>query len=162
MKGMVIDPRGRLKRRWFIYDLILPNIGAVIAILAIRILDLGMVGDLAIGGIAALLLWSANFAAPMSRLHDLGAPGWIHLVVVVVVFLLSTIGPVSGPGEAVIRAGDWLSVVRGNDSQVPPVSAEFAQIGATIGAIQFLVLAFWPGQEGANRFGPDPRGEKDS
>lgn len=161
MKGMVIDPRGRLKRRWFIYDLILPNIGAFIAILVIRSLDLGVVSDVGVGAIAAVLIWSANFAAPMARLHDLGAPGWVHLIVVAIVFLLSTIGPVSGPGEAVVRAGDWISVLRGHDSQVPPVNAQSAQIGAAIGAVQFLILAFWPGQKGANRFGPDPRGEKD-
>jgi uncharacterized membrane protein YhaH (DUF805 family) len=157
MKGMVIDPRQRLQRRWFLYDIILPNIGALIAIITLRVLDLGPVSDLAIGAILALLVWSGNFAAPMARLHDLGVPGWWHLVVVAVVFLFATIGPVSSLDELSMRVGDWIAVLRGGESAAPPVQDGSARIGAIIGLVQFLVLAVAKGQKGPNRFGPDPR-----
>lgn len=156
MKGMVIDPRGRLQRRWFLYDLILPNIAAIILIVILRVIDLPLT-DVAIGGIAIVLLWSANVAAPISRLHDLGVPAIVHFIVVGVVFLLGTVGPIGSFDELSLRVADWTNVLQGGDSQVPEVGGNSGRIAGLIAFVQILVLALAPGQKGDNRFGPDPR-----
>lgn len=157
MKGIVIDPRGRVSRSWFLWDLILPNILAGIAIVVIASMNFGTVGDLAVGAIAALLIWSANFAAPMGRLHDIGLPGWIHLIVVSVVFALTTIGPARGVDEVAMRLGDWWGVLMGSSSAVPPVAESSRKLGALIGLGELGLLVFAAGQKGDNRFGPNPK-----
>jgi uncharacterized membrane protein YhaH (DUF805 family) len=155
MRGIVIDPRGRLRRSRFLWDLVMPNILAGIAIIVLRIID-GQAAELAIGAILILLLWSANFAAPIARLHDLGVSGWAHLVAVLGVFLFGTIGPVSGVAEAGERLIAWLDVVRGT-GELPPVEGESARIAGLIALVQVLVLALVPGNPKPNRFGADPK-----
>jgi len=159
MRGMVIDPRGRIQRRWFIYDLILPNIAAAILIVILRIIDTPLT-DVALGAITILLIWSANFAAPIARLHDLGLPSSVHFLVVVVVFGLTTIGPVGSPGELIMRVGDWINVLQGQASTLPEVDGASARVGGIIALAQIAVLSLVKGKSGPNRFGPDPR-EKD-
>ncbi|MCQ8184414.1 DUF805 domain-containing protein [Parvularcula maris] len=157
MRGIVIDPRGRLRRSRFLWDLIMPNILAGVAVVALRMVD-GPVAELGIGAIALLLLWSANFAAPITRLHDLGVSGWVHAVAVLAIFLFGTIGPVAGPGEAVDRLAAWVDVLRSGDD-LPTVEGDSARIAGLIALIQIAVLAFVPGQSNANRFGPNPKAE---
>lgn len=156
MKHIVIDPRRRVRRAFFLYDLILPNVGALVLILVIRILDLGLIGDVAIGAIAALLLWSGNIAAPMARMHDLGVSGLWHLAVVVAVFYLSTVGLDAGPGEAVQRLASWTSV-RLNGGETLEASGSSRFLGGVIALAEVGILCFVPGQRGTNRYGPDPR-----
>ncbi len=156
MRFMVIDPRGRLRRSRFLWDLILPNIGAGLAIVALRLVDTPAT-DIGIGAILALLLWSANFAAPVARLHDLGLSALVHVIVLGVVFLFGTIGPVGSVDELAMRLEDWFNVVRGGESSVPPISGESARVAALIALVQVFVLSFVPGKRGPNRFGPDPK-----
>lgn len=157
MKHIVIDPRGRrVGRGFFIRELIVPNIGAFILILIIKILDLGMAGDLIIGALAAVLLWSGNIAAPMARLHDLGLNGVWHLGLVAIVFYLTTIGWNSGPGEAAMRFADWSGgLIEGEEG--PTAAGRGARLGGLFALAEIVALAVLPGQKGPNRFGPDPR-----
>ncbi|MEM9838159.1 MAG: DUF805 domain-containing protein [Pseudomonadota bacterium] len=157
MKHIVIDPRDRrVGRGFFIRELIVPNIGAFVLILIIRILEVGTAGDLIIYSLAAVLLWSGNIAAPMARLHDLGINGLWHIGVVGVVFYLTTIGLNSGPGEAAMRFADWsVGVLDGDDG--PEASGRAAQLGGLFALCELVALALLPGQKGANSFGPDPR-----
>ena len=156
MRLMVIDPRGRLRRSRFLWVLILPNIGAGLAIIALRIMDTPA-ADIGIGAILVLLLWSANFAAPIARLHDLGLPALVHFIVLAAGFLLGTVGPVGSFDELTMRLKDWMNVVRGGDSAVPPITGESARVAALIALVQVFVLSFVPGKRGPNRFGPDPK-----
>lgn len=159
MTGMVIDPRGRLQRRWFLYDLILPNIAAAIAIITLRIIDMPFT-DIAIGAIAVILVWSANVAAPIARMHDIGAPAWLHLAVLAVVLLLGTFGSVRSLGEIGTRVGEILAAIRSGEDDLPGVSEGGAGLAGLIAFIEVVALAFWPGQRGTNRFGDDPRGKE--
>jgi uncharacterized membrane protein YhaH (DUF805 family) len=153
---MVIDPRGRIRRSRFLYDLIMPNILAAIAIGILAGIE-GPLSTAGVGALSLLLLWSANFAAPIARLHDLGVSGWVHPAILAVVFLTTIIGPVGGFGEVVLRVADWAEVLRGNGSQLPPIEGEAARIGGLVALAEIGILAFMKGQPGANRFGPDPK-----
>jgi uncharacterized membrane protein YhaH (DUF805 family) len=133
----------------------MPNILAGAAIVVLRMID-GQVAELAIGAIVLLLLWSANFAAAVARLHDLGVSGWVHVVAVLGIFLFGTIGPVGSMGEALTRIEGWIQVLGGN-GDLPPVEGESARIAGLIALIQVLVLALLPGQAKPNRFGGDPK-----
>ncbi|NNU15080.1 DUF805 domain-containing protein [Parvularcula sp. ZS-1/3] len=156
MRGIVIDPRGRIRRSRFLWDLIMPNIGALIAIGFLRSTE-APIADAAIGGILVLLLWAGNFAAPIARLHDLGVPAAVHFAALVAIFLFGTIGPVGSFEELSMRVTDWLAVLTGEDSQVPAVGGDSQRIAGIIALVQVLVLSLVPGKSGPNRFGPDPK-----
>ncbi|MEM1379312.1 MAG: DUF805 domain-containing protein [Pseudomonadota bacterium] len=158
MKHIVIDPRQRrVGRGFFLRELIIPNIGAFILIIIIRILDLGLAGDVVIGGLAALLLWSGNFAAPMARMHDVGVNGLWHLPLVLVVFYLTTIGIDTGPHEAAVKLADWSGGIFNDDGVGPSASGRGAQLGGVLALAEVAALCFLPGEKGPNAYGPDPR-----
>lgn len=158
--GVVYDPRIRITRRLFLWDLIIPNIAAVIAIVFLRM----MAGDAAPLGIAAvslLLLWSAYIAAPMARFHDVGISGKVHLAIIAVVLMFTVIGPLAPPGEMVGRVASFVSAIDfQNGGDLPEVDGRSAGIGATIAIIELLFLAFWKGNKGDNRYGADPRAKE--
>lgn len=156
MRFMVIDPRGRLRRSRFLWELIMPNIGAGIAIFMLGQFS-SPVASAGIGAILILLLWSANFAAPIARLHDLGLPAALHLGVVTVIFLLGTIGPVGSFDELSLRVTDWVNVLQGGQSSAPPINGESARVAGLVALVQVFVLSFVKGNKGPNRFGPDPK-----
>jgi len=155
---IILNPiNRRVGRPFFFRELIIPNIGAFILILIIRILDLGTVGDWAIGGVAAILIWSGNFAAPMARLQDIGIHWAWHFAVVAIVFYLTTIGWQSGPAEAVSRFADWGSVLISDSGTEPEATGRSRELGGLVALAELGFLCFMRGQRGANGFGPDPR-----
>lgn len=156
MRGLVIDPRGRIRRSRFLWDLIMPNIGAAIAIGVLQVTQAPL-ADAAIGGILALLLWAGNFAAPIARLHDLGVSAAFHFAALIAVFIFGTIGPVGSLEELMMRITDWFAVLTGRESQVPDVGGDSQRIAGIIALVQVLVLSLVPGKSGPNRFGPDPK-----
>lgn len=160
MGDIILDPRRRrIGRGFFIRDLILPNIGAFVLVLVIRNLELGTLGDLAMGLVAAVLFWSANVGAPMARLHDLGLPGSLHILIVVAAFYLTTIGLGANTIDAFKRLGQWLAALINDNALGPaPLADEGARLGGLVALAELLVLCLLPGQRRSNRFGPHPRG----
>ena len=158
--GVVFDPRGRITRRLFVWDLILPNIAAIIAIILLRVLA-GDMAPVAIAGVSLLLLWSAYIAAPIARFHDVGISGKVHLAIIAVVVMFTVIGPLAPPGEMVGRVASFVSAIDfQNGGDLPSVDGRSAGIGATIAIIEVLFLAFWKGNKGDNRYGADPRAKE--
>ena len=158
MGPMVLNPfNRRVGRGFFLRELIIPNIGAIILIIILRILDLGVVGELAIGGLAAVLLWSGNFAAPIARLHDIGINGLWHFPVAALVFYLTTIGWQYGPMEAASRFADWSAVLLNDAGASPEASGRSAQLGGLLALAELGFLCLMRGQKGPNAWGPDPR-----
>ncbi|MEO1040762.1 MAG: DUF805 domain-containing protein [Pseudomonadota bacterium] len=155
--GMVFDPRGRITRRLFVWDLIIPNVVAVIAIVLLRVMA-GPIAPYGIAAVSLLLLWAAYIAAPIARFHDVGLSGKVHLVILVVIILFTVVGPLAPPGEMISRVGSFVSAIDfqgGGD--LPQVDGRSASIGALIAFLEVLFLALWKGNKGENRYGPDPR-----
>lgn len=158
MGPMVLNPfNRRVGRGFFLRELIIPNIGAIILIIVVRILDVGVAGELIMGGLAALLLWSGNFAAPIARLNDIGINGLWHFGLVAIVFYLTTIGWQSGPAEAAGRFADWSAVLFNNDGRAPEATGRSAQLGGLLAIVEVGFLCLMRGQKGSNAWGSDPR-----
>ncbi|MEM0930785.1 MAG: DUF805 domain-containing protein [Pseudomonadota bacterium] len=158
--GMVFDPRGRITRRLFVWDLIIPNVAAIVAIILLRVMT-GEFAPIGIVVVSVLLLWSAYIAAPIARFHDIGISGRVHLVILAVVALFTIVGPLAPPGEMISRVGSFFAAIDfQNGGDLPEVDGRSASIGATIAVIEILFLAFWKGNKGSNRYGPDPRAKE--
>ncbi|MEM7741794.1 MAG: DUF805 domain-containing protein [Pseudomonadota bacterium] len=155
--GMVFDPRGRITRRLFLWDLIIPNVAAVIAIILLRVIA-GPIAPVGIAGVSLLLLWAAYIAAPIARFHDIGLSGKVHLVIFAVVVLLTVVGPLAPPGEMIDRVGSFVAAIDfQNGGDLPQVDGRSASLGALVAVLEVLFLAMWKGNKGENRYGADPR-----
>ncbi|MEO1658520.1 MAG: DUF805 domain-containing protein [Pseudomonadota bacterium] len=158
--GMVFDPRGRITRRLFVWDLIIPNVAAIIAIIVIRVVT-GEFAPVAVAIVSVFLLWSAYIAAPIARFHDIGISGRVHLVILAVAALFTVVGPIAPPGEMIGRVGSFFAGIDfQNGGDLPQVDGRSAGIGAGIALVEVLFLALWKGNKGANKYGPDPRAKE--
>lgn len=127
------SPSGRISRRQFWLHGVLPLVGASIVLGWIPI----------IGQILALgFLWGGICIA-FKRFHDVGYPGWYSLI-----YLLPMVaaGVLVGLGLFITSIIDlaWL------------LAEILWGIGFLIGLAQFIFVYVRVGQEGENRFGPDP------
>ena len=126
-------PSGRISRRQFWLHGVLPLIGASILLGWIPI-----IGQL----ISLALLW-AGICLAFKRFHDLGYPGWYSLVYLV---------PMIAAGILV-----GLSFYLFGFAHVFWLLAEILwAVGALIGLAQLIFVYVRVGEEGPNKYGPDP------
>ena len=147
--------RGRMRRR----DLILLSFLPFVAVMT--------VADLADSTAAAtaawaLVAWPVLVAHPWQRLHDLGRSGRWHLLFLA----FYALGFAFFLREYVPSEGGWAALFDG----APSVTVDDALTASGLGGLSTLLifltievawLYFFPGQGGANRFGPDPKGARD-
>lgn len=115
---------------------------------------LGVVTGFAIGAVASyrsflwfqtalgLLVLVPLFALFVRRLHDQGRPGWWGLVLPLSLLL-------SIPQRIAEAKGDVMAILA---ARMTPASW-----AADLLALLILVLFLWPGTDGPNLYGPDPR-----
>jgi uncharacterized membrane protein YhaH (DUF805 family) len=92
-----------------------------------------------------LLLLIPMFALFVRRLHDQDRSGFLGLLLPLSVVL-------SVPRMLIFVRGDVEAIIA---ARLSPVAIASGLIGIAI-----LVLCFWPGSDGPNRYGPDPRQEE--
>lgn len=97
-----------------------------------------------VAGIAALivLVLAGSTLIPLliKRLHDCNLAGWWLI-------------PVALP--VVLNAAGWAAGFNGTSEQ-PTLFGEILRL-SIIATLGLIPIALWPGTQGANRFGPDPR-----
>ena len=123
----------------------------------------GMVGGAIpfVGLLLSLLLIWPNLAIAVKRLHDMGRTGWFVAIPFVLGMVLSIVA-FAMIGTAIVADG------RSPEDFAADPAAAIAMMGPVFGVIAILTivnLAFllWIGiadsQRGANKFGPNPKGE---
>ncbi len=147
-KTMLFSFEGRLRRSHFwIGWLILLGVGVVAGWIPF------------LGAVLSLLLIWPNLAISVKRLHDMGHTGWL----VVIPWIVTTVAILAGFGmigmSAIMNAGAL-------ENEDP--AAILALLGPAFGLLGLVMLIglgflLWVGltdsQKGANRFGPNPKGE---
>ena len=147
-KTMLFSFEGRLRRSHFwIGWLILLGVGVVAGWIPF------------LGAVLSLLLIWPNLAISVKRLHDMGHTGWL----VVIPWIVTTVAIFAGFGmigmSAIMNAGAL-------ENEDP--AAILALLGPAFGLLGLVMLIglgflLWVGltdsQKGANRFGPNPKGE---
>ncbi|MEM9809844.1 MAG: DUF805 domain-containing protein [Pseudomonadota bacterium] len=152
--GMIINPRARTTRRFFLWDLMFPNIAAIIAVLCLRMIE-GPIASVAVGAIVVVLLWSANVAAPMARLRDIGLPGALHLFVLGAAVTLAVIRAPQDVVDALEGLFDGLSLADLGD--LPGLNPTSGSLAGLIVLVEVVALLILPGRKRGNRFGTNPR-----
>lgn len=112
-----------------------------------------------IGGLVSLALIWPNLAITVKRLHDMGQTGWLAAIPWAVTILGFIIG------GSLIGFSALLNI-QGLENEDPaaflavagPMFGVIALVGL-VGLGFFLWILLSPGQSGANRFGPNPKGE---
>lgn len=165
MFDFLFNPNGRVSRKGIWLGLFFPQlIAAFVSAIADMMLFASAVstsaGQLAAPalGLSALVslffLWP-NIAVSVKRFHDRGMSGWWVLWFGLIVGACVTFALVS-----LVASGSALSGAAALEQGVVaaglfPLLALLAAIGVCIA--QFIILYLLPGQQGANRFGADPR-----
>jgi uncharacterized membrane protein YhaH (DUF805 family) len=85
------------------------------------------------------------FALFVRRLHDQNRSGWWGLLL---------------PLALVLSIPERLNEVRGDVGAILAQKISFTAIALDLVCIAILVLLLWPGTDGPNEFGPDPRLEE--
>ena len=85
------------------------------------------------------------FALFVRRLHDQNRSGWWGLLL---------------PLVLVLSIPERLNEIRGDVAAVLAQKTSLTAIALDLVCIAIIVLLLWPGTDGANRFGPDPRLEE--
>lgn len=147
-KTMLFSFEGRLRRSHFwIGWLILLGVGVVAGWIPF------------LGAVLSLLLIWPNLAISVKRLHDMGHTGWL----VVIPWIVSIVGGVFAFSMMGMSAIMNAAALENEDPY-----AIMALIGPAFGLFGLLLLVnlgflLWIGltdsQKGANRFGPNPKGE---
>ncbi len=138
------DTKGRVSRQEFWYFVL----AAVVVGIGAAILD-GIVGTTLLGTVVSLGLLLPSVGLGARRLQDIGRNGnlvWVWAVPYLIVLVIQLLSSLSGPYGALgfiyffFTIGWMVSVIA---------------LGAAI-----LLIYFWvqPGTEGANQYGPDPKG----
>ena len=138
---------GRLNRFAFFMRLlaviILPTLAILVMWLVVALIPLiGFVlWPLALGLtiIIAILSTIAYIALHVRRLHDMGLSGLWYLLILAI--------SIAGRPDEFVEYLHFLDY---------PVDAAVAAIARAISLIILLVLLFYPGTRGANKYGPDP------
>lgn len=131
---------GRLNRLLFFTRWLFVEIGGTILIIALMVAGaiLPLLGIFLFAAmvIVAIAMVVATYALMTRRLHDMGFNGsWV------LIFFFCNI--LAGRDSA-IRAGELTE------------ASVIGLLASVITAIFFLLLLFWPGEEGPNAYGPDP------
>lgn len=87
----------------------------------------------------AILALIANIALHVRRLHDMGFSGLWYVLILVI--------SVAGRPDEFVEQAQFLNY---------PVDSTLAVIARIISLVILLVLLFYPGTGGANKYGPDP------
>jgi uncharacterized membrane protein YhaH (DUF805 family) len=166
MFGFLFSPNGRVSRKGIWLGFFLPYMGvALVASLVDGVMAVSAVQSGAapppvglFSMLASLFYFWPSIAVPVKRFHDRGMSGWwvlwfgLMVAGCVVVALTSMLGALgagmssSAAAEAVAQGGMF------------PLLALFAGMGVCLA--QFVILYLLPGQDGPNRFGPDPHDGK--
>lgn len=147
----ILSPRGRINRRTFLLStLILWGTALVFVHPIFTMMNCPWnepVKFISIAGLlvgTALLYW-INIMIAVKRLHDIGCSGRWGIFI----FLM----PVFSYGMA--RSGIWIK----DDSGIWGMICLF---GSLAGSLESAALFILPGKKGANRFGEEPGGSKES
>jgi uncharacterized membrane protein YhaH (DUF805 family) len=131
------DFSGRSRRSEFLVYLIAMM---VIGMLGLLVIEIAASGRFQYSRYAQLLLWLPATSLFVRRLHDQNRSGWLALILPTLIGLKISAQTQFDAGRLPLPSFDLpLNVVE----------------GAFV--IAFWVLMLWPGTEGENRFGPDPR-----
>ena len=106
----------------------------------------------------ALVAWPVLIAHPWRRLHDLGRSGRWHLVFLA----FYALGFAFFLGEYVPSEGGWAALFDGEPSVTVDDALTASGLGGFSTLLIFLTIELawlygFPGQRGANRYGPDPK-----
>ena len=140
------DVSGRSRRTELVYYAIAITLLNIVIDFA-ALVTLSWTASLIVELIFRLLLFVPFFALFARRLHDQNRSAWwaLMLPVIVAMNIMQTVKFIIAGTE--IKAGTYYSY-SGTPLDV--------WIGVPL-TLAYLVLAFLPGTDGANRFGPDPR-----
>lgn len=122
---------------------------------------LGLFGWLAVALIGMLALVLPNYALLARRLHDAGLSAfWMALLLPNVATQFATFNAMGKMVRHTPVAG--LEAAAGHGAMEQALAAGFGQVGmisiiASICSVVLFVMTLWPGEKGANRFGPDPK-----
>ncbi len=147
-KGLFLSFKGRIRRKHFwIGWAVLFVLGIVLSFMP------------AISFIAGLILLVPHFAIGFKRFHDMGKPGW--LVVIPWVLWYGAFGlMVSAFGMQILTNPNAMSTM---DPEVLLATGGSAFGLMAIAGLVSLVFWLWMGignsQPGANKYGPNPKGE---
>lgn len=167
MLDFLLNPNGRVSRRAMWVSFLFPYIGLSVlaglldqAMFASQLASLdkpfAFSGDIAsifasrppspFANILALAYFWPSIAVSVKRFHDRGMSGWWVLI-----FLLGAVGAAIGMGVAGLA---WLADF--DRAAMPTGVLAMALVLIAVLLTQFVILYLLPGQEGANRYGPDP------
>ena len=155
---------GRVTRKDFWLRWVLDYVGlvvlaAIIDAIAFSAMTARLGGNGPIGTILGFVLLWPSFAVAAKRFHDRGMSGWWPLwlflasfaltIAIIVGFFMSGIDP-----EA-LAAGVVPAVEELNSNGLAVMGISSLALLA-LALFQLVVLGFLPGQEGPNKYGPDP------
>jgi uncharacterized membrane protein YhaH (DUF805 family) len=152
-KTLFFSFQGRTRRSHFwIAFLVLFGVNTVVGMIPVVNVLLGWL-------VALVSIWP-NLAISVTRLHDMGRPGWLIAIPWAAMIILSFVGFAMVAGGAV-ASGMTAEYVETNPAAV------FAMMAPGFGAFALaclvpLAFLLWIGltdsQPGENRFGPNPKG----
>jgi uncharacterized membrane protein YhaH (DUF805 family) len=171
MLGFLCNPNGRVSRSQFWLGLIFPQMiaGGIAGFVdAANAASMAIATDttptaplFGLSAVVTLAFFWPNIAVPAKRFRDRGMSGWWVLWFLLIVLGGAFMGLISLAG-----VGGVVDAYRAPQGYTPDISeaggaVTFAALCflVSIAAVlaQFVILYLLPGQEGANRFGPDPR-----
>ncbi|MCE9521957.1 MAG: DUF805 domain-containing protein [Alphaproteobacteria bacterium] len=167
MQGFLFSPYGRISRRTYWLHWILPYIGlaAVATMLDYALFPIRRQSDnplpLFEGALGLISFWPA-IALATKRLHDVGMTGWWNTTGVVVALLFSILTYSYYVNE--LSGGAPMPTELADPNDVTLTEDMILMAGAVILAWLLLYpltkMFFFRGQAGANKYGPDPMGNR--
>lgn len=175
MIDFLFNPNGRASRGQIWIRLVLPQLAASILaavfdsliLTSIALADSPTIAPVfGLSTAVTLFFFWPNIAVPIKRFHDRGMSGWWVLW-----FALIVLGGLVVALASMFSASDFQTAFEAAQKGVEATpqlasgdmagAASFAALALLVavagGLTQFVILYLLPGEDGANRFGPDPR-----